>query len=188
MEFDPLLARVAKILDDNKIPYLITGGYAVSVWGRARATFDIDIVIHLVEAKIKSVHGALRKLSKAGYIDEEVMTDAVRQRGEFNYIYPDLGIKVDFFVKDDSTSRLELERVVSFDVAGYPVNFISPEDLILSKLRWHQQGESTRQLEDVASVIVRQKKLDWKYLKKWATMQNTWDELNKLKTKKSTVQ
>ena len=42
-----LLVSIARILDDLKIPYLITGGIAVLVWGRPRFTADIDVVIEV---------------------------------------------------------------------------------------------------------------------------------------------
>jgi len=45
METENLLTKIAKELENLKIPYLVTGGIAVAVWGRVRATLDIDIVI-----------------------------------------------------------------------------------------------------------------------------------------------
>jgi hypothetical protein len=39
-----LLIEIAKILDKLKIPYLVTGGIAVLIWGRPRFTADIDII------------------------------------------------------------------------------------------------------------------------------------------------
>ncbi|MEK7154002.1 MAG: hypothetical protein AAB792_00395, partial [Patescibacteria group bacterium] len=45
--------------------------------------------------------------------------------------------------------------------------FVSPEDLILSKLLWYKKSQSTRHLEDVESVL-KISKVDKKYLKNWA--------------------
>ncbi|MCX6724089.1 MAG: hypothetical protein NT155_02865 [Candidatus Staskawiczbacteria bacterium] len=53
MNPEELLAEIAKILKDLKISYAITGGFAVSVWGRPRYTADIDIVVELIEKNIK---------------------------------------------------------------------------------------------------------------------------------------
>jgi hypothetical protein len=61
------------------------------------------------------------------------------------------------------------------------VFFASPEDLILSKLLWHQQGGSTRQLDDIESVLRIQQSLDWDYLRRWATEQTTWGVLDALR-------
>ena len=45
MEIEGLLIKIADTLKDLKVPYIITGGMAVSVWGRPRYTADIDIVV-----------------------------------------------------------------------------------------------------------------------------------------------
>ena len=57
MEIEDLLIKITGILDKLKIPYIITGGMAVSVWGRTRYTADIDIVVELLEKNIESVPG-----------------------------------------------------------------------------------------------------------------------------------
>lgn len=181
MDFQKLLVAIAKILDELAIPYAVTGGYAISTWGRLRATFDLDIVVDLFPAKIPLVKIALRKISTTSYLDENAMREAVSAGKEFNYIHGESGIKVDFFVKGKNvTSEQELERRQPVEVLDYQVYFVSPEDLILSKLRWYQISRSNRQLEDVVSVVKIQKKLDWKYLRKWARMQGTNDLLDDL--------
>lgn len=54
----------------------------------------------------------------------------------------------------------QIKRRVAKDFAGQTIFFISPEDLILNKLMWYKKSESTRQLEDIESIIKIQKKLD----------------------------
>ena len=64
---------------------------------------------------------------------------------------------------------------------GEKVNFISPEDLILSKLRWYRISPSSRHIEDVESVLkISGDILDKKYLVEQSYQQETWNELNKL--------
>jgi len=63
-----LLANIAKILKRLEIPYIITGGMAVLLWGRPRFTADIDIVIELKEKYIDKLETALRELGEARYI------------------------------------------------------------------------------------------------------------------------
>ena len=61
---EKLLLDIVRFLNGLKIRYFITGGFAVSVWGRPRSTADIDIVIELVEPQIESLLKALRKISE----------------------------------------------------------------------------------------------------------------------------
>ena len=188
-EIDPrhLLIEVAKILERLDIPYAITGGMAVFVWARPRFTADIDIVVLLKLAHISSLAKALEGLSEASYVDSDMMRRALERRGEFNFIDGASGVKVDFFVIGGRPfDQSQLDRRVGQHILGHRVYFVSPEDLILSKLLWLQLGESAKQREDIESILKMQEKLDWKYLRKWATIHKTISILNKLpKTKAS---
>jgi len=180
MEIEKLLVKIAKILNKLNIPYLITGGIAVTVWGRPRATFDIDVVVELKEPKAFFLLKSLKDFSKAGYVSEEAAKLALKERGEFNFIHPETGLKVDFWIKKDTIfSESEFKRKILRKIGKEKIYFISPEDLILEKLLWYKQSLSTRQLEDIESVL-KISKVDLKYIKKWASKQSTIRYLNKL--------
>ena len=186
MEQEGLLKQVAAILKRLDIPYIIMGGIAVVVWGRPRFTADIDVVVQLLPQKLDALAEALLKIDKDVYLDHDMMRRALERKGEFNFIHPASGLKVDFWImKDDPFSRGVMQRRVRKKIANAMISLSSPEDLILNKLLWYQLTESTRQLEDIASVIRIQKKLDWKYLRKWATIHSTIGVLNELVEKKS---
>jgi len=187
-EIDPrhLLISVARILEQLDIPYAITGGMAVFVWARPRFTADIDIVVLLKQEHVALLAEALKALSEASYIDTAMMRQALERRGEFNFIDGATGVKVDFFVVGGTLfDRSQLNRRVPQDILGHRVYFVSPEDLVLSKLLWFQLGESAKQYEDIQSILRMQSKLDWKYLEKWATIHKTTDILNRLRGKES---
>jgi hypothetical protein len=188
-EKDPrhLLVDVSSILQKLKIPYIITGGMAVLIWGRPRFTADIDIVVELRLENVDKLTKALLMLGKANYIDKEMIKDALRHGGEFNFIHGETGIKVDFWVLGKQPFELiRIKRGIARNILGKKVYFTSPEDLILSKLEWHQKTQSTRHLEDIQSVLeVSSKKLDMKYLKKWAEKLEVSDTLNKLIEKRA---
>ena len=179
MEITPeqLLYKIVKILNVLRIPYIITGGFAVAVWGKPRFTADIDIIIELLSKNIKSLAQALLKIDKDVYISEEAMRDALLHNGEFNFIHPQTGLKVDFWVKESKADiygevKFERRRVKKID--NQKIFFVSPEDLILSKLSWYKKGESSKHLEDIKSILNNKKlKLDFKYINNWAEKQST---------------
>jgi hypothetical protein len=176
MDFVGLFAKIAKILDGLGIKYCVTGGYAVSIWGRPRSTFDVDVVIQMRPEGIKALASSLRQLSKAGYIEEETAREAVSKGGEFNFIHPESGIKIDFWAikENDVIGENELRRRVARIVGGREIYFISPEDLILSKLRWFKESDSSRHLEDIQSIVTIQgDSLDRAYLREWSQKQST---------------
>ena len=179
MEIEDLLTQISAILDKLNIPYAITGGMAVSVWGRPRFTADIDIVVELMPKNIKSLAKELLNIDKNVYVSEEAMQEALERKGEFNFIHPQSQLKVDFWIVKDNFNKQEIKRAISKKIEGHKINFVSPEDLILSKLLWYQQSESTRQLEDIESVL-KISKIDMNYIKKTAEKQETLEILNKL--------
>lgn len=180
METEKLLIKVAQILESLDIPYLVTGGIAVAAWGRVRATYDIDIVIEVEKRKISPLMQTLRKLSEAGYVDEEMAKEALEKKGEFNFIDPETGLKVDFWIKKDEVfSKNEFNRRISKRIGEQKIYFISPEDLILRKLQWHKLGEIPKHLEDIKSIL-KISKLDLNYIKQWAKKQSTLKILEKL--------
>lgn len=179
MEIEQLLVKIAKILDELEIPYIITGGMAVSVWGRPRFTADIDIIVELIEKNIPLLAGKLLEIDKDVYADKEIMLDALASKGEFNFIHPQSGLKVDFWIVKDDFDKQKIEKSIFKTIENYKIRFVSPEDLILSKLLWYKDTNSTRQLEDIESVL-RISKVDLKYIKKWAEKQETIDILENI--------
>jgi hypothetical protein len=179
MEIQKLLCEIAKILEKLKIPYIVTGGVAVSVWGKPRFTADIDVVIELAPKNIPSLAKFLLKIDKDVYVSEEAMLDALKHKGEFNFIHPQSSLKVDFWVKKDQFEGLKIKRGVAKRINNQKIIFISPEDLILSKLLWYKRSESTRHLEDIESIL-KISKVDIKYIKSWAKKQSTIKILNKI--------
>ncbi len=167
-----LLAGIGKILNRLKIPYFVTGGMAVLIWGRPRFTADIDIVIQLKYENIYKLRNALLDFRKRGYLDDYAMKEAIINKGEFNFIDIENGVKVDFWIlkESDSVAFEQLKRKKAKKILNEEIYFISPDDLILNKLVWYKKrGGSSRHIEDVESIFkVSGSKLDKNYLKKQA--------------------
>ena len=186
MTTQKFLIKIASVLERLDIDYAISGGIAVSVWGRPRYTADIDIVVNIKSAQsVEDLVKLLSKEFKKAYSDKDLALDAFNRKGEFNIIEPEYGLKADFFiVPQEEFKLLEIKRAKKRKIGEKYINFISPEDLIISKLLWFREGQSTRQLEDIASVIDVQTDLDKAYLKKWVKkldLEKEWKEFKKLK-------
>ena len=174
MELKQFIKDLAAKLPAAGIDYCITGGYAVSVWGSPRSTLDIDLITGLKPSQISLLIKIISP-GKGAYLDEEAIKEAVAGGGEFNYIPAESGLKVDFWVINGSnkTGLKELKRKKKEVFEGQEIFFISPEDLILSKLRWARLSSSSRHAEDIRSVIgVSGKTLDLQYLKREAVLQD----------------
>jgi len=165
-----LLCEIAKILESLKIPYIVTGGFAVAVLAKPRFTADIDIVVELLPKNVSQLVKRLFLIDKDVYVSEEAIRDAIEKKEEFNFIHPQTGLKVDFWVKRYSFEKFK--RAIVKKIDGQKVNFISPEDLILSKLIWYKESKSTRHLEDI-KLILETSKPDLNYIKNWAEKYST---------------
>lgn len=175
MEITQLLKKVAAVLRKLKVSYIVTGGVAVTIWGRARYTADIDIVIKIMPQNMNKLRENLLKIDSGVYldIDKNISLNNFKTMSGFNLIHSKSGLKVDFIMaKDDKFSSLEIKKSVEKKFAGQKISFISPENLILSKLLWHKESNSTRHLEDIGSIL-KISKVDLKYIEKWANRQST---------------
>jgi len=188
-QIDPrlLLVKISRILNDLSIPYIITGGLAVLVWGRPRFTADIDVVIGLEPGNIDQLKAALDAISDTGYVDKHAIEDAVSHQGEFNYLDGKTGLKVDFWVskKQDPFDISRLKRRVGKKILDKQIYFTSPEDLILIKLKWYKESKSSRQIEDVESIFqISGETLDMAYLQDWAKRLSVSEILERVVDKK----
>lgn len=169
---DPLelLGAIGKILRTLHIPYIVSGGMAVLIWGRPRFTADIDIVIELKRTHVEKFERALKELGRNGFIDKDTMIEALSAQGEFNFIDGNTGIKVDFWILgDNSFDQSRIKRKIKKTVLGEIIWFSSPEDLILIKAQWYKELQSSRQIEDIESIFtISADKLNREYIRHWA--------------------
>ncbi len=79
-------------------------------------------------------------------------------------------IKVDFIIRKEAPYRQqEFIRRCTMEIDDTTLWFVTPEDLLLSKLIWAADGKSEMQLNDVRNLILEVAALDWDYIEFWAT-------------------
>jgi hypothetical protein len=168
------LLRLLEVLDRLEIPYMIGGSGASSVHGVTRTTADVDLVVKIGADDVPSL---VTELRQEFYIEGDQVRAAIGHARSFNLIHYQSSYKFDIFpLTDDRYQQTQFGRrrfETSSIFTGEPVDLAvsSPEDVILSKLRWfHLGGEvSEQQWNDVLGVIAVQKgKLDLHYLREWA--------------------
>jgi len=161
-----VLKEVARRLDRAKISYMITGSTAANFYAVPRMTRDIDIVVELSEPEIGKF---ILAFEKDHYLEPETVREAVKNHGMFNLIHDQYIIKVDFVVRKNTPyRRREFARRKKISIDGQELYVVAPEDLILSKLEWAKDSKSQVQLRDVQNLLQSVKKLDRRYLARWA--------------------
>jgi hypothetical protein len=182
------LLRLLQALDRLEIPYMIGGSGASSVHGLTRTTGDIDMVAKIGADDVQSL---VTELHSDFYIDEQQVRTAIEHSRSFNVIHYRSSYKFDIFpltadrYQQVQFGRRRVEASSVFTGALLELAVSSPEDVILSKLRWYGQGGgvSDQQWNDVLGVIaVQRDKLDLPYLRQWARYLDLSDLLERALT------
>ena len=182
------LLRLLQVLDRLEIPYMIGGSGASSVHGLTRTTSDIDMVAKIGADDVQSL---VTELQPDFYIDEQQVRTAIEHSRSFNVIHYQSSYKFDIFpltadrYQQVQFARRRFETSSVFTGALLELAVSSPEDVILSKLRWYRQGGgvSDQQWNDVLGVIaVQRDKLDLPYLREWAQYLELLDLLERALT------
>ena len=159
-----VLKIISERLEESRIPFMLTGSFALGYYGKPRMTRDLDFVVALLEFHVGQL---VKAFSPDFYIDEDEARTAIKAQRLFNLMHLSSGIKVDLIVRKDSEYRqLEFSRRRPVDLAGVATWITSREDLILSKLVWARDANSDLQKRDVQSLL--DESVDWAYLKDWA--------------------
>ncbi len=118
---------VIEKLNNNNIPYMISGSVAMNYYAIPRMTRDIDIII-----EIKNIKAFYETFKKDYYINQEMVSTAVKHQQMFNIIHLKEVIKIDFIIRKNTEYRkTEFERRKKVEIDGMSVFIVSIEDLII---------------------------------------------------------
>jgi hypothetical protein len=170
MEHADLLRYLAEVFERLRVPYLVTGSTATVAYGEPRFTNDIDVVIDLPAAQLDELLAAFP--ADDFYVSRSAVESAIARRRQFNIIHPASGLKADLIVASESEfdrNRLLRARPLSA-LPDRTVQFASPEDVILKKMQYFQEGGSEKHLRDIAGVLLIQgDRIERDYIQDWAS-------------------
>ena len=79
-----------------------------------------------------------------------------------------------FLLSNDPHDRERFARRTRLPVEGREAFVPTPEDVVITKLRWSRQGRRQKDIADAESVIaVQRNQLDWDYLNRWCDAHGT---------------
>lgn len=166
--FTQALSKIVGVFNEEKIDYMIVGGFAVSYHNRGRTTNDIDIVIQIHPHHVKNI---LKHFPDWKDFEDSFKTSV--ERGMlFNITDFDTGIRYDFIAyKDSDYNWRAFERRVKVNFLDQECFIASIEDLVISKLQWYNISESQRQLEDIKFLLLDEN-INMDYIKIWINKLN----------------
>ena len=179
MEQNELTAFVGQQLTQVGIDFYITGSVASGVYGESRTTNDVDIVADVHETQVDPL--LARFPEPDFYFSRDAALQAVRDRSQFNIIDKDSFIKVDVIVPAATAqAATRLSRRITRTLApGVTLPVASPEDVIVMKLVFYEEGGSEKHLRDIAGILQNHRvRIDDSYVRSSARAMNVeaaWD-------------
>lgn len=154
---------VIDVLEAIGARYAIWGGLAVVAYGEPRFTQDMDILLSPEQLDVPLF---VRTLEKVHYHVDQTAVQRAMSGGFFNVIHLGYLIKTDFYVPVEP----ELRRMIAnrtylpFDDMRRAA-YVTATAVVEAKLAAYKDSQSTRHLDDIASIIrLQQTKLDQKQL------------------------
>jgi hypothetical protein len=171
-------------MEELKIPYMVVGSVASSIYGYWRTTADIDVVADLHS---EDVPGLCEKFPPPEYyVSPEAAIQAIRAGGQFNIIRSTTAEKIDIMVaRRDAWGKMQLARRRPVRaLEDRDVDMASPEDVIIAKLLYCREGGSEKHLQDIAGILkVIGSGIDRAYIDRWAAelgLADLWQEALRL--------
>jgi hypothetical protein len=165
MDFKTVLSSLIKQFNDQNVRYGLMGGFALGLWGVARATVDLDFLIDKRDmGKVDTI------MNELGYQIDFKSENVSQYRS---------GLKafgeVDFVHAFRDTSVEMLERTAEKNLYGgeLKIHVLVPEDIIGLKLQAIQNNPKRREIDlnDIKALAsVPGNTLDWKTIERYADL------------------
>jgi hypothetical protein len=161
-EFSRALFKVTDLMENADATYIIFGAVAVGIWGRVRATLDVDVMIRTDNAGLSRVEAAAEAAGLA--VDRRWLEWNPQRRGiQLRLILEPY--RADVVRTMDAHDHASIERRCRVDWRGRSLWVVSPEDLILQKLK----AQRDQDLIDAVGIVEEQLgRLDQQHLDLWA--------------------
>lgn len=176
-----LLRLVTETLERLNITYAVVGSYASGAWGEPRMTLDIDIVAAITQSDVDLLCKAFD--SEDFYLSRSAMLEAIEHQTQFNLVHPASANKVDFMTPGNTQwAQQQLSRALDAPLLNdCSVKVATPEDVILGKLLYFQEGGSEKHVRDITGILTTEAvELDTDYLERWCKQLGVlgeWDSI-----------
>lgn len=176
MTAEEAAVAVVGALERTGIPYMVVGSLASNLYGIPRSTQDVDIVIQWAPGTLPALTSTLGPRFQ---LDPQMSFETVTGTTRNIVRVTGTAFTVELFrLSDDPHDQERFARRTRIEYAGHAMCVPSPEDVVITKLRWAVQGARKKDREDATNVIaVQQHRLDWDYVTRWCREHGTLETL-----------
>ena len=172
MTIEEAVLTVIDALEVGRVPYMVVGSLSSNLYGMPRSTQDADFVLQIEPALLSALRSRLGpRFRWEPQLTFETITATTRQIINVE----SLGFRIELFLlSDDSHDQQRFARRQRVQVLGKDTYAPTAEDVIITKLRWSQQGKRHKDVDDVRNVLAIQgDNLDWTYIHGWCDQHGT---------------
>jgi hypothetical protein len=172
MDFKSVITSLLKHFGERRIRYGLMGGFALGLWGTARATVDLDFLVNREDMEM--VDQVMRELGyERGFKSENVSQYVSRLKlyGEVDYLHAFRQLSIEM-----------LERAEEKEIFGgeLKIKVLRPEDLIGLKLQAIKNDPSRKEgdMADIKALTsVLKERFDWGLIKRYVDILDAKDLL-----------
>jgi Uncharacterised nucleotidyltransferase len=175
MDFKTVIVTLLKHFDERRIRYGLMGGFALGLWGTARATVDLDFLVD--RGDMDKVDQVMRELGyERGFKSENVSQYVSRLKlfGEVDFLHAFRQVSIEML------DRAEEKEIFNGEIK---IKVLSPEDIIGLKLQAIKNDPSRKEgdMADIKALTsVLGDRLDWAMIGKYAEILDAKDLLKEL--------
>jgi hypothetical protein len=166
------MLRSVECFRRQRVPYALIGAWALAVWGRPRATTDVDFLVMVTEENLERLS---QRMTLADMEVDEAWHEwnPMLRGGQIRLRFH--GVAVDILRPRDAHDHHIFRRRLKKRMEGRYYWVVAPEDLVLQKLKVGRP----RDFEDALSILERSgRRLDRVYLSNWARRLGVSEELD----------
>ena len=173
-----LVKDITRILEEEKVDYVIVGGIAIAAWGNIRTTRDVDTILFIKEKDADEFEQALKREKFS--IQAGDIKAALKERSHFT-IFDDLSeYYIDAKGIYNENDRITLKRRRKVSLADFEFYVASPEDTIANKLLFGSEQD----VKDAEGIYARQlDNLDMAHLEERCERLEVYEEFLTMKTR-----
>lgn len=163
---------VIDALEAQGVPYMVVGSFSTNYYGIPRSTKDADLV---VDPAPLSFGRLSQDLGPDFVVDRQLSFETVTGTLRHEMRLKDDSFKIELFhLGGDPHDRERFGRRVQATMLGRPVWLPTPEDVIITKLRWALLAGRSKDRDDARDVIaVQGDRIDWGYVHAWCDRHGT---------------
>lgn len=178
-----ITCRVIQALNLAAVPHMLVGAFSRNAYAPPRSTQDADVVIALAGRSLRVVGEALgADFSLERQSGFETNTGTLRDT--LTHVDSDFRIEL-FHLSADLHDQERFLRRRQTSFAGEPTSIPTPEDVIITKMRWARPKD----LLDVRDILmfVEPSSLDWPYVDRWTAQHGTSEALDAIRAGISSI-